>query len=186
MKAVNSRKFLRFRFIAVTLLAFCSVIHAEDFSWRKDGKPLADTDSQKARDGFGAMLLLIDDKKFFEDWKKPEPPRFKTLTNATRMVPVYTVVIFAGAGRNAEGEAQVSCDVTIRKPDGEVYGEQRGLVAAQGRQVLSPTMLQLARDRLVIRIEPHDPAGIYTVEVTVRDHVRKVDLRLKERFTVSK
>ncbi|MEY2407841.1 MAG: hypothetical protein QOF48_511 [Verrucomicrobiota bacterium] len=164
----------------------CLAGHAEDFVWRKDGKPIADTDSQKTRDGFGALLLLIDDKKFFDDWKKPDPPRLRTITNATRILPVHTTVIFAGAGRNADGEVHVTCDVTIRKPDGSVYGAQKGLVATRGRQTLSPTMLQLARDRLVVRIEPHDPAGTYTVEVTVKDNVKKVDLRLKERFTVSK
>jgi len=174
------------RILTIAILTLCAACHAEDFVWRKDGKPIADTDNQKARDGFGAMLLLIDDKKFFDDWKKPDPPRFRTITNATRMVPIHATVIFAGAGRNADGEAHVTCDVTIRKPDGSVYGEQTGLVATQGRQTLSSSLLQLARDRLVVRIEAHDPAGIYTVEVTVRDKVRMVDLRLRERFTVSK
>ena len=171
--------------VAAAFLALCSASHAEDFVWRKDGKPIPDTDSQKVRDGFGAMVLLTDDKKFFEDWQKPDPPRFATITNATRMVPVHIAVIFAGAGSKADGEAHVTCDVTIRKPDGSVYGEQKGLVATKGRQP-SSTMLQLARERFVVRIEPHDPAGTYTVEVTVKDNVKKVDLRLKERFTVSK
>ena len=102
------------------------------------------------------------------------------------MVPIYATVIFAGAGRNPDGEAHVTCDVTIRKPDGSVYGEQKGLVGRQAREPESSSVLQLARDNLAVRIEPHDPAGTYTVEVTVRDQVKKVELRLRERFTVNK
>ena len=174
------------RTLMSAILMVCAASQAEDFVWRKDGKPIADTDTQKARDGFGAMLLLIDDPKFFEDWKKPEPPRLTTVTNATRMVPIHATVIFAGAARNKNGEANVTCDVTIRKPDGSVYGQRKGLVATDGPGTLSPTTLQLARERLAVRIEPHDPSGTYRVEVTVRDKVRKIDLPLTQQFTVSR
>ncbi len=174
------------RLLTIAILAICVASHAGEFIWRKNGKPIADTGSQKARAGFGAMLLLIDDKKFFEDWKKPTPPRFTTITNATRMVPIYATVIFAGAGRKADGETHVTCDVTIRKPDGSVYGEQKELIATQSREAQPSSALQLAQNNLAVHIEPHDPTGTYIVEVIVRDKVKKVDLRLKERFTVSK
>ena len=36
-----------------------------------------------------------------------------------------------------------------------------------------------------IRIEPQDPAGVYTVEATVRDEVRNVELDLKTTFKVA-
>jgi hypothetical protein len=35
-----------------------------------------------------------------------------------------------------------------------------------------------------IRIEPQDPSGTFTVEVIVRDHIKKVELSLKEIFEV--
>ena len=174
------------RIVTFAMVALCIASHATEFVWRKGGKPVADTDNQKARDGFGALLVLVDDKKFFEDWKKPGPPRFTTIANAERMKPVHTAVIFAGPGRDTNGVADVTCDVTFRKPDGSVYAEQKDVVCTQGRVVPSPGLLQLARDRMVIRIEPHDPAGTYTVEVTVRDNLKKVDLALKEQFTIRK
>ncbi len=172
--------------LTVTFLMVSVTSHAEGFVWRKEGKATADTDFQKSRNDFGAMLALTDDKKFFEDWYKPDPPRITALTTATRMVPVHITVFFVGAGSNADGEAHVTCDVTVRKPDGSVYAEQMGLIATKGRKAPDPRMLQLAQQRMAVVIEPHDPAGTYTAEVTVTDKVKKVDLRLKERFTVSK
>jgi hypothetical protein len=173
------------RILFVVILTLCVTSHAEEFFWRKDGKPVADSDSQKARGGFGALVLLVDDTKFFDDWKKPDAPHFKSVVTAKRMVPVHVAVIFAGPGAGPSGTADVTCDVTVLKPDGSIYGEQKGLVATRDR-VPSPTMLSLADERLVVRIEPKDPSGTYTVEAVVKDNVKKVELKLKERFTVDK
>ena len=129
------------------------------------------------------MLLLIDDSKFFEDWKKPEPPRFRTIDKATRMIPVHAVILFAGPGTNSAGNAHVLCDVKVLKPDGSTYGEQTALVGHESK-IASPKHLMLASERLVVRIEPHDPAGTYTVEAIVHDKIRNVDLSLKRQFTV--
>jgi hypothetical protein len=60
------------------------------------------------------------------------------------------------------------------------------LVGAQEKIDPAPKALQLARDFTGIRIEPKDPAGVYTVEVVVKDHVKKVELHLVRKFTVEK
>jgi hypothetical protein len=145
-----------------------------------------DSESQKATNGFGAMLFLTEDKKFFDAWEDSTPPHFTPVSTARRGVPVFTVVIFAGPGLRPNGEADVTFDITVRKPDGSVYAEQKNVVASQDRADPSPKALHLARDYMGIRIEPKDPAGNYTVEAVVRDRVKKVELRLQQRFIVKK
>jgi hypothetical protein len=155
----------------------------EPFVWHEKGEPIEDRDHQKARGGFGAMLLLIDDPKFFEDWKKPEPPTLKRIDKAKRMVPVHAAILFGGPATNSAGNAHVLCDVKVLKPDGTTYGEQTGLIGHKSK-IASQKHLMLAIERLVVRIEPHDPAGTYTVQAVVRDKIRNVDLELKQQFTV--
>ena len=171
-------------FVAATLLSVALPrVHAIE-SWREDGKPIADRDNMKAKDGFGAQLFLTESEKFFEDWNKPEAPIITGLQKARRNVPILTVILFADPGTDAAGRAKVSCHVIVRKPDGTVYGEL-DLIGWDDEYIFPPHCLQLAKDRMGIRIEPQDPAGVYTVEATVRDEVKKVELPLKMTFEVA-
>ena len=147
---------------------------------KDDGIALAQTN------GFGVQFFLVEGEKFFSDWEKPEPPHIAPVSIAKRGVPVCTAVIFVGAGLKSDGSADVTYDTVVRKPDGSVYARDKNLVGAQEKIDPAPKALQLARDFTGIRIEPKDPAGVYTVEVVVKDHVKKVELHLARKFTVEK
>jgi len=179
---------MRSRAIGFALVAFmvCLGSFAQDFACHdKDGKTVPDNDHQKTRDGFGAMMTFTDDEKVFENWQKPEQPKIRNVSTAQRGVPVHVLVIFANPGRDAKGESDVTYDAKALKPDGSVYGEFKDLEALKGEG--APSMyLQLAPAAMAIRIEPEDPAGVYTVEIVVHDNVRKVELKLKDTFTVEK
>jgi hypothetical protein len=136
--------------------------------------------------GFGVQFALTEEEKIFADWDKPVPPHYTPVSVARRGVPIFTVVVFAGAGLRSNGTADVTFDAVIRKPDGSVYGRDKDMVGVQGRIDPSPKALQLARDYMGIRIEPKDPAGTYTAEVVVRDNVKKLELHAKRTFTVEK
>ena len=139
-----------------------------------------------ATNDFGVQFALTEDEKMFGDWDKPGIPHFTPVSVAKRGVPICTVVIFAGAGLRSNGKADVTFDVVIRKPDGSVYGQDKDMVGAQDRIDPSPRALHLARDFMGVRIEPKDPAGTYTVEVVVKDNVKKLELHLKRSFMVEK
>ena len=81
------------------------------------------------------------------------------------------------------GSADVTYDALVFKPDGSAYGRESDLTVAQGVDP-APGELHRACKYAGIRIEPKDPAGVYTVEVVVRDKVKKVELRLTRKFTV--
>jgi hypothetical protein len=136
--------------------------------------------------GFGVQFALTEDESLFANWDKPVPPHYTPISVARRGVPIFTVVIIAGAGSLPDGTADVTFDAVIHKPDGSVYGTQTDMVGVQSRIDPSPKTLQLCRDYMGVRIEPKDPAGTYTVEVVVRDKAKKLTLHLKRTFTVEK
>lgn len=168
----------------IALLTFTSLRAQQPDTWLKDGKPMADSDSMKSKDGFGAQLFLTENAKFFDDWNRPETPKLNPVQEARRNVPIFTAILFVDPATDASKRAKVTCHVIVRRPDGTVYGED-DLVGWDGEYIVPPKNLQLAVGRMGLRIEPKDPAGTYTVEVTVRDNIKNVELRLKTTFKVT-
>ena len=109
----------------------------------------------------------------------------ETLEKAHRNVPLFSIILFVDPGTDSKGSVDVTYDMVIRKPDGSIYGEQKNAVGLKGKFVIPAHDLQLAQERMGIRIDNQDPSGTYTVEVTVRDHIKKVDLPLKATFKVA-
>jgi hypothetical protein len=170
----------------LVFLAFYGLASAQDFAWReKDGTAVPDDEHRKAKNGFGAMVLLTEDEGFFERWNTPDPPHLDRLTKATRGVPVHVVVIFAGPGRNENGKANVTYDAKVLSPDGSTYCEFNNLEALKGAGA-PDQFLQIPPQSVAIRIEPEDPAGTYHVVIAIHDNVRKVELKLTEKFEVKK
>ncbi len=159
-------------------------ISEEPKSWLKDGKPIADQPNIKSKGGFGAQLFLTESTQFFEDWEKSVAPNLPPLIKARRNVPFYTAILFVNPGKDIGGAANVTCDITVRKPDGSIYGEMKNITGLTGTAMPQEDDLHLSKERMGIRIEPHDPVGTYTVGVVIRDIVKKVELPLTISFEV--
>jgi len=169
----------------VAVLFGASLLGDDSTAWRKDGKPVADAPNMKSKNGFGAQLYLTQSTQFFEDWNKPGTPNLKVLEKARRNVPLFSAILFVDPGTDSKGSVDVTYDMVIRKPDGSVYGRQKNAVGLKGKHVVPAHDLQLAQERMGIQIDSQDPSGTYTVEVTVRDHIKKVELLLKAAFEVA-
>lgn len=178
---------MRINYIALCLsliLAFDSAQARQRDGWLEDGKPVVEADNVKSKDGFGAQLFLTESSKFFDDWQKPETPKLTPVGEVRRNVPIFTAILFVDPAVDEAKHAHVSCHVVVRRPDGKIYGEDKP-VGWNGSYIVPPHDLQLATGRMGIRIETKDPAGVYTVEVTVRDEIKKIDLLLKTSFKVA-
>ena len=175
-------------YFLIAALCGASLLGDDSTAWRKNGKPdVVDTPNVKSKKGFGAQLFLTQNAQFFVDWNKQETPSLITLKNdkALRNVPLFTVIFFVDPGTDSKGSVDVTYDMVIRKPDGSIYGEQKNAVGLKGKYVVPAHDLQLAHERMGIQIDNQDPSGTYTVEVTVRDHIKKVELPLKATFKVA-
>jgi hypothetical protein len=175
-----------FLFILAPLLLIGFLSAQEAQSWRKDSKAVPNTPSMKSKSGFGAALFLTENAQIFEDWNKPETPKFTPVEKARRNIPIFTVILFAEPGTDASGTADVTGDIIVRKPDGSLYGQQKNIVLWKHKYPAHSHATQLSEGYLAIRIEPKDPAGIYTVEVIVRDQIKNVALPLKATFEVAR
>ena len=141
------------RATALQLFALLSLVELraqQPDTWRKDGKPIADTDNMKSKDGFAAQLLLTESAKFFDDWNKPDMPTLPPLQEARRNVPFFTAILFADPTTDATKRAKVTCHVVVRKPDRTIYGED-DLVGWDSKYVVPLHNLQLAQERMGIR-----------------------------------
>jgi hypothetical protein len=181
---VDVMKSFLFILSSLLLVEFLSAQEVE--SWRRDGKPMPNTPSMKAKNGFGAALFLTENAKIFEDWSKPEAPTFTPVDKARRNVPIFTVILFAEPGTDASGTANVTADIVVRKPDGSIYGQQKNTALWRHKYPARSHATQLSEGYLAIRIEPNDPSGTYTVEVRVRDHIKNVELSLNRTFDVAR
>jgi hypothetical protein len=142
------------------------------------------TDNVKAQGAFGAQLWLVEGRQFFEDWRKPETPSINPVNIVQRGLPIYTAIIFYGAGRDQGGLSNVTYTITVKRPDGSVYQQRNDAIGWQNLAASDERQLLLGRDSMGIIIGPDDPAGRYTVEAVVRDNAKRTELSLMQPFVV--
>jgi hypothetical protein len=171
--------------LAVVVFVACLSARGAE-SWLKDGKAAPNTPSMKSKNGFGAQLFLTENAQLFQDWNKPETPKITPVEKARRNIPILTVILFVEPGTDATGNANVTCDIVVRKPDGGIYGKQKDTVVWRHKYLAHSHALQLSEGYMGIRIEPKDPSGTYTVDVIVRDHIKNIQLPLKTTFEVAR
>ncbi len=144
----------------------------------------ASGDNVRSQGDFGAQLWLVADAALFQEWRRPETPTIDPQDATGRGRPLFAVVVFYGPARDAKGQSVVTYDLVVKRPDGSVYHESKGLTGHQGTAPADPRMLLLGRNYLNIAPGPDDPAGKYTVEATVYDGVAKASVALKQEFTL--
>jgi len=150
--------------------------------WSKDGELTENTENIKAEKGFGAQLWLIDDEKFFDDWLKPETPRIRPVKSIKRNKPIFAIVLFVNPGLNEKNYANVTCDVLIKDPNGNVYEDAKDIEVWQNKPMHAKNQVQLAVSNVGIIIEDDDPLGKYAVEAIVKDNIKNVRLPLYQEF----
>ena len=143
------------------------------------------------KDGFSARFSLIDDEQFFLTWMPGSSACLPNVTKAKRNRPVYVSIFFADpAVRSIRSlvnpkKSTITTDITfdfeVRKADGSYYGGGKALQGWSGRPP-SFHMVQLARTHAEIKFEAIDPVGMYTIDVIVRDNIRKVAIALERKI----
>lgn len=151
-------------------------------------QPLVDTEARKTHDGFTGAILATTDRDWAEKWNKPsgEKPNFTLATAVPPGKPVFVLVFFANPKLDAEGKADVRCDLKVVGPDGTVTLDKKDAVCFDGKYDGGPNDVALAPGSINFAGEPDDPPGFWTFEVTLRDAVRNTELTLKTGFTLTK
>ena len=177
------------RSLHVSLLAIVLLVSSGTQNVRsqpvKDGKPVTGPNIGSAQ-GFTAQLWVTEHEKFFHQFAQGGNVRFDGTTHVRRDVPVFLTFFITGPGLDASEAAEVTADIIVRKPDGTVYFEGKDAPCWTGKYPYSADSTQVGDAKVKLRIEPQDPAGEYSVEATVHDKIKKVDLTLKKTFDVAK
>ncbi len=172
----------------------CLSLHAKDITsvWFADGKFLEESASQRMTNDFGGRLDFTDDPFFILKWQT----NWTSISNIKRLERVY-IVLFV-ASKNDVGQQDVVYDITIKMPDGSVssyFTNQPVVYQPLRAQPLHPTtdiqddlkpVLRLNYRATVFYTDPPDPVGIYTVEVELRDRVRKTSVKLTKQLNITK
>ncbi|HKQ50297.1 MAG TPA: hypothetical protein VJZ71_19645 [Phycisphaerae bacterium] len=131
-------------------------------------------DALPHKDGpFSADLYVMADKEMAE-FDKPvdDAPRIGHKSTAKRGDIVGIKIVFGGIELADDLNANVTYDLKILNPDGDVYEEAdlKDLEALSGK---IPTRFRVFDNRLVIKIrfEPHDKLGVYKISATIRDKI---------------
>ena len=175
--------------IALLLAAFLALsVAADDAGWRdSEGKPLADTGARRFANGFGAWLIARSSPAT----APPSQSRARladavanekrVLARGEALVPVIFVL---NAGRDASGNADVSCGLRFTRPDGS---EERSYAL---RCVTGPIEggtedLRQAPVPIEFFATPEDAAGTWSIEAVVYDRVRDRTITVATSFELS-
>lgn len=174
--------------IVVFLMAIPVASGEDEGTWRKssqDGSGSLQTDSIKSEKGFGAQLLITDDKEYIEKWKDPEGPfKLHTVNIALRNQTVFILIIFANPGVNEKGMCDITVDFRITRPDGTISRDMKDSDCWRNMPPPPPGNIQLGKTSIGIGIDDKDLTGRWTIEAVVKDRVKNAALRLSNYFDV--
>lgn len=152
--------------------------------WSQGTPEIKFLENMPTKDGFSAELRLEANKAIFEEIT-PNPEHLDPVVTARRGIPFYTVILFANAA-TTKGKTDLTYSVVIKRPDGSVYGEGKNIAGWKYRRTPTPGLVHIAMGTLMIKIEPIDPPGKYTVEAEIRDNGRKTTIHSEKSFLVDK
>jgi hypothetical protein len=161
-------------------LVFASICVAQS-AWYDGDKIAPDRPNQKAKGGFGAQLQLTNDPSFFTKWATPETPNLVMARFAAIGDRVYSVLLFIGAGKNADGESFVSFHGRVIGPDGRPIQEFKDIRVIHGLNRARDYDIGLSEGYVLASFSNESAKGVYTFELTVTDHVKNVDLKLEQK-----
>lgn len=176
------------------LLLIVPSVRADVFSNDNGADALGQVKSMETKDGFSAQFWLTSDEQIFVGWMKTGMMRsLKPISEVKRNTPVYFALFLANPGirrvvkvnnLKAKCTSDVTFDLFLITPAGNVCLADKQRVAWKGTPP-APELVYLAKDRGVISFEAIDPLGEYTVVVVLHDNVRKVDIKLIRKLTLT-
>lgn len=119
---------------------------------------------------FHILQLWTDDAdRFTTQWNQPTPPNLSTTTRMERNQPLTQFIIFSNCTPDAAGNCLLNAEVTITRPDGEIYGEILTFPAYDNHPAPEANMLFLTPNSIGIRIEDGELLGPYLIRLALTD-----------------
>jgi hypothetical protein len=158
-----------------------------EVGWRdQQGRPAPDSDSRKTVNGFGGWLLITSDADWRAKWEThPDVvPRFKEARNIGMGKQIFALTFFSNPKLNDAGDAEITCDIDLIKPDGASALHQTDTVCFKGNLKGKPNYLYLSAPVIGFVGEKGDPFGEWHVNITLKDNIGRVALPLTNSFVL--
>ena len=165
--------------VAIALPARCQV------GWKDDkGYRATDTDSRKSVNGFGGWVLVTSDANWRAKWETPSSsvPSFTEAKTVTKGQQVYVLAFFSNPLLDNSGDADVTCDLDITRPDGTSSLHQTDVSCFKGKIKESANHLFLSAPVIGFTGEAGDKAGKWVVRIALKDNVRGTVVPLSTYF----
>lgn len=153
----------------------------------ENGASLPDSEDRKAVGDFGAQLVFVaDEQALFKQWAIPSAiVDLDTVDGVAVNQSISAFVVFSGCEPTAKGLCDVSMQLRIIRPDGEISYETPAMEVWQDKPPPPERALQLSARYLKFALEPHDQRGRYTIQARVRDGNTGAVLSLQKAFVAS-
>jgi hypothetical protein len=167
------------RLIIILFLLTVSTVYATDqFSWKdRDGNPVPNTDSMKSVQGFGGWLVVTPDLDWQEKWNTPAEttPNFSEAFEVSLGEQLTILTFFGNPAVSADGEIEILCDLQVVRPDKSYSVNEKDIECAKGALQGNPYNVRLSQAIIKYVGEPGDQIGEWSVFVTLKDKLRKVE-----------
>jgi len=170
--------------LGLILVTLAVSAQAKDAGSAFQSAPLPTIGNRGEAGGFNGMLMVTPDADWKEKWNTPSSvtPYFTTTREVARGGKIFVLIFLANPGLDAQGTANVTCDLEVIRPDGSRSSNQDGVDCLKAKLPGPATNVYLAAPVIVFSGDPGDPAGVWTVRVTLRDIVRQVNVPLETTF----
>ena len=155
--------------------------------WRtRDGKPVPDSDAMRTVQGFSGRLLITSDSDWQAKWDTPpdHTPNFTIAEEVGSGGSLTMLTFLANPKVGADGMTDVACVFLIRRPDGSASTGARDLPCFKVKLAGNPTHTYLSTTNLQFIAEPGDPPGRWTMQLTLKDRLRGVEIPLSASFVL--
>jgi hypothetical protein len=173
--------------LLITLATLAIPVFGQE-GWKdQSGHLTQNTESRNSVNGFGGWLVVTSDADWKAKWLTPSDtvPHFTEAKNVARGKEIFVLTLFANPLLDSNGDANITCDLDVTRPDGTSSIHQVGAVCFQGKIKEAPTHLFLSAPVIGFRGDPDDPSGKWVVHVTLKDNVRGAIVPLQSSFVLN-
>src|SRR5215213_8694223 len=147
--------------------------------------PAIEGETQKSVAGFGGLVILTPDQDWEKKWKTPGvPPHFLRASSVKRGGELYILTMFTNPKQDEHRAANVTVDIDVRRPDGSSATHSEGAKCYKGKLLGPPDHVFICAPMVNFVGEDSDPAGTWSVRITVTDEIRNVSIPLATSFVL--
>jgi hypothetical protein len=161
-----------------------SAVAQEKTAKEAQAQPAPETEAIRFSNGFGGYVFVTADADWREKWNtSPNTvPHFNEAKTVARGQKAFVLIFFSNPKLGAGNHVSLSCDLDVTRPDGTASTHQTGVACFQGEVKGGPDSVYLAAPVIGFTGEDTDPAGTWTVRVSLKDDLRNTVLPLKTSF----